>query len=903
MGFTLHRTSEQLARRFRKEWLWLLVVWLGVGALLIVLLWTNRNQVIKQESSVLEQGARMLQETLAVQLEASNRSLEVFIADWQRWQGQEDRLERANRRLEALPGAVIGVGSMAMLDASGIVLAASDRDLLGQNLSDRAYYIAARPQVANQSISLNTLIVTPPYQAADGSWVMALARRVLMSDGQFDGVVAATLDPAQVLTLLQPALYSPDTLVSLLHADGIRFLAMIGNNRILQASGVDVTQAGSLFMRHRESGLDSNLLLGVRFPGDVPRLMALRNIQPPALQMDKALVIAVGQDWRSILVDWQHEVLFWSLIYPLAGLFAVLILRHFQRRHRQIQLQEDELAAQSAAMDARWRAVLEATNQGVWDWNAVTNKVYFSPVWKSMLGYTEEEVGDDLGEWGDRLHPEDRDSTLADVKRHLDGETPFYESVHRVATKGGGYKWILDRGRVIERDSSGKALRVIGTHTDVTESRRQRERLDRLAENLPGALFQYLKTADGHSSFPYASKGIEAVYGYEPQDLKDDATAVFQRIHPDDLPGVKDSIEQSARSLDVWSVEYRVILPDLGERWLSGLAKPQAIEAGAVLWHGYIHDITKTKQQALKLQETERLLQHLLNEMPIGLCMVDVDGHIYYRNRRFEMLLGYTYEEAPTQEKLWSKAYPDPYMRARVTTEWTDAVAHAAATGEDIPASDHKVIARDGTERTVSIGGILFGNRILATFVDNTERQALHDALHKLAYRDGLTGVSNRRHFDQVLQSEWQRCRRSQRPLALLMIDIDHFKLYNDTYGHQQGDICLQSVASALQSAFKRSHDLVARYGGEEFICLMPDCDLDGARSQAQVLCQVIQDLGLPHISSLTSSVVTISIGVACQIPDEHSTPEMLVTTADDNLYRAKKKGRNRFDDGTGEPS
>lgn len=163
---------------------------------------------------------------------------------------------------------------------------------------------------------------------------------------------------------------------------------------------------------------------------------------------------------------------------------------------------------------------------------------------------------------------------------------------------------------------------------------------------------------------------------------------------------------------------------------------------------------------------------------------------------------------------------------------------------------------------------------------------------------DSLTGVANRRHFDQTLASEWRRCRRSRQPLALLMIDIDHFKLYNDTYGHQKGDECLRAVAGVLRAGFGRSHDLVARFGGEEFVCLMPECDLASARAKALALCQAVQDLGLVHGSSRTASVVTISLGVACLVPDGDSSPQGLLARADANLYRAKAGGRNRVDHG-----
>jgi len=131
------------------------------------------------------------------------------------------------------------------------------------------------------------------------------------------------------------------------------------------------------------------------------------------------------------------------------------------------------------------------------------------------------------------------------------------------------------------------------------------------------------------------------------------------------------------------------------------------------------------------------------------------------------------------------------------------------------------------------------------------------------------------------------------------MIDIDHFKAYNDLYGHQKGDACLQSVADALSGCMARPHDVVARYGGEEFVCLLPECDLAGARVVAERLCGAVYGQAIAHESSPVAAVVTISIGVACGMPEIGTEPAVLVEQADARLYGAKKAGRNAIFDGT----
>lgn len=171
--------------------------------------------------------------------------------------------------------------------------------------------------------------------------------------------------------------------------------------------------------------------------------------------------------------------------------------------------------------------------------------------------------------------------------------------------------------------------------------------------------------------------------------------------------------------------------------------------------------------------------------------------------------------------------------------------------------------------------------------------KAQGDFLRSLVFIDGLTGVANRRRFDEALLSEWRQCRRAGTPLALLMIDIDHFKRYNDHYGHPTGDACLQQVAAVLKAAMQRACDLVARYGGEEFVCLLPGCDQAPALAKAQALQAALAARGIAHEASPTAAWVTLSIGVAVAQPQAGGSPAALVAAADAALYSAKHRGRN----------
>jgi len=174
------------------------------------------------------------------------------------------------------------------------------------------------------------------------------------------------------------------------------------------------------------------------------------------------------------------------------------------------------------------------------------------------------------------------------------------------------------------------------------------------------------------------------------------------------------------------------------------------------------------------------------------------------------------------------------------------------------------------------------------------KRQA--DAMRELSMTDGLTGVANRRSFNDTIDAEWRRCARAGMPLSVIMIDIDHFKLYNDHYGHQAGDQCLQQISAAMKRCAARPQDLLARYGGEEFILLLPQEGPDGTEVVAQRILDEVRKLALPHAASPTAPQVSISMGLATAMPPIDSTdPSALIRAADANLYRAKQTGRNRY--------
>ncbi|MBN2320665.1 MAG: diguanylate cyclase [Acidobacteria bacterium] len=228
--------------------------------------------------------------------------------------------------------------------------------------------------------------------------------------------------------------------------------------------------------------------------------------------------------------------------------------------------------------------------------------------------------------------------------------------------------------------------------------------------------------------------------------------------------------------------------------------------------------------------------------------------------------------------------------------------------GEPIVAQEKTLVLPSGERCVFRVAftplADLDGNTIglVETFTDITERKQAEEALQRanreleiMAREDSLTKLANRRKFDEYLEVEWRRQKRAQKPVSLIMCDVDHFKNYNDAYGHPAGDACLAKIAHVIRQSLHRVSDMGARYGGEEFAVIMPETDIDGARIVAERIRNGLKELGIPHSRSDAAPYVTVSYGVASMIPRDDLQPWTLIETADRRLYLAKQKGRDRI--------
>jgi diguanylate cyclase (GGDEF)-like protein/PAS domain S-box-containing protein len=580
---------------------------------------------------------------------------------------------------------------------------------------------------------------------------------------------------------------------------------------------------------------------------------------------------------------------------------GLLVRRELERR----AAVEGELATERARLDS----ILSAADVSAWDLDLERDLLRADARWAAIS-----RAGDQLDPSHvpiaralELLHPDDAPLWRAGLDSLIAGSADQWQVEMRLAAAADGEPiWVADSARVLERDVDGRARRIAGVRTDVTARRRESakseallDRLRKLAQQVPGVIYQYQLRPDGSSAFPFASERIQEIYRVSPEDVRQDASRVFERLHPDDLEAVSESIVRSAAELSVWRHQYRVRFDDGEVRWLDGRATPERLADGSTLWHGFITDITERKQLELSLQAGERKLRGLFELAPLGIALHDLDtGRFLDANAEFQRCTGYQRSEllSLTQRDLLADS-------AAALAEMRERELRGA--GRCAPA-ELLYRRRDGTPCPVLQSALRIreqsGREVVWTIVqDISERKAMERALTAQARTDRLTGLANRL---AILERLDEFCRESRAGaaasrFALLLLDFDNFKFVNDTLGHEAGDHLLRQVAARLQASFPavdpglagQRASLVGRLGGDEFIAILDG--LDNARAVEAVAAQLLDTLAPPYQVGGTEVTSTASIGVVLSNPGYATASEML-RDADVAMYEAKRAGRAR---------
>ncbi|MBE9050669.1 diguanylate cyclase [Nostocales cyanobacterium LEGE 11386] len=606
------------------------------------------------------------------------------------------------------------------------------------------------------------------------------------------------------------------------------------------------------------------------------------------------------------------------------------------------------------ASEERWQYALEGNGDGVWDWNTQTNEVFFSRRWKEMLGFAEHEIGNSLIAWDQLVHSDDKPQVYEAINKYFRGETQQYVSEHRIWCKDGTYKWILDRGKIFSRSDDGRPLRLLGTHTDITERKWMEEALRESEERYRYVITTMaegivLQQADGRITA--CNESAERILGLTSDQMmgRTSIDPRWRAIHEDgtSFPG---ETHPAIVTLQTGQPQSNVIMgvhkPDNNLTWISinsqPVFQPDELTPYAVVTSFTDITIRKKAQQALQQQmEQERMVtaiaQHIRQSLELNEILnttvtevrnfLQTDRVIIYRFNPDWSGVVITESVAEAWLSILHMEITDSYF---VETQGQFEQQGTLKVVPDIynagfSACHLELLAQLQVRAKLAVP-ILQGNSLwgllvvhhcsaprqwqlwesellqqLATQVAIAIQQSelyqqlqlANQQLENLAMVDQLTQIANRRRFDRQLDHVWRHLLREQGLISLLLCDIDYFKQYNDTYGHTAGDDCLRLVAQALKQTVKRFTDLAARYGGEEFAVILTKTDTDGAFQVAQKIHAAIQQLNIPHAASVVKPHVTLSIGIATVIPSFDMVSLDLIEAADLALYQAKAHGRN----------
>ena len=419
------------------------------------------------------------------------------------------------------------------------------------------------------------------------------------------------------------------------------------------------------------------------------------------------------------------------------------------------------------------------------------------------------------------------------------------------------------------------------------------QRYKSLFENNQGASFMI--DIDGH--FTKLNNIAEKISGYSITDLI--GTFFLTIIHKQDHKKVIQSFEKVLKGQSD-TINVRLIHPNGDIVFLNIISAPQTKNGKVIGVIGIAQDITKQKMVEQQLKLSEERYRSLLKLSP-EVIFVHSATKIEFINDKALSFIGANHREELLGKTIFEFLHEDDRQIAvyNFTLGFSDPNRMPEFKELRFVRLDGKVITADVGATMIDYNG---ERAVLGIIHDITEKieiqqkfKEANELLTKLARLDGLTGVPNRRYYDETLEKERERMIRNNQPLSLLMIDIDHFKAFNDTYGHQDGDHCLKVVANAIKTSLNRATDFMARYGGEEFSVILPDTNEEGALFVAEKIRSRIEALKIPNIHSGVKPTLTISIGVAItSFKDSLISCEQLIDHSDKALYKSKQNGRNQ---------
>ena len=386
----------------------------------------------------------------------------------------------------------------------------------------------------------------------------------------------------------------------------------------------------------------------------------------------------------------------------------------------------------------------------------------------------------------------------------------------------------------------------------------------------------------------YVNKGFEEVTGYTAKDVIGQNCRFLQgeQTKPEDVQHIRDAIREQ-RSCEVEILNYR----KNGELFWNELhLTPLFDERGDLEFLiGIQKDITARKQA----EEARILYEKVFYNTMQGVMITDYQSKILLVNEAFTKITGYSKQEAIGQKpsmlssgKQTTPFYQQLWQDIHKSGQWEGELWNKRKNGEIYPEFLNISEVRNSKKEVTNY---------VAIFTDITESKNREKQLATLSMRDALTGIANRRGFDHYVREKWNMLAEIKEPISLLLLDIDYFKLFNDYYGHLEGDATLINVAQLIANSINQETALAVRYGGEEFAVVLPQYSSEAAYEVAERILHSIEHAAIPHMHSPISEVISISCGVASMIPTKENNVNTLIKYADQALYLAKEEGRNRI--------
>ncbi len=615
--------------------------------------------------------------------------------------------------------------------------------------------------------------------------------------------------------------------------------------------------------------------------------------------------------------------------------------RLLEDRIAQLTRDNESLARDS---DARYSVLIRSTNIGFYDWDVPSGRVEYGGCWASMLGYELSELEPNRDTWSRLSHPQDAQLVQRQMQELFARKRERVACELRMRTASGRWHWVLNQAQVIAWSPEGRPLRVLGTHVDIDDAKRAEQALQsqrRLFDAGPVILL----TVDGEPPhrLQQASSNLQIARGQadKPPPLGQPLTEL---IHPADAAPILARAAQATGQPGVQAQrEVRLSHADGSWRWhLLHLVADRPGQGTAL--RGYLIDIERLKQAESQAAERSHDLQELVQKMSgtqrfmqslqqitelLQLCESEAeggqvmsrggpelfprwDGGVTFVANDGSMELSarwgnFVQAEGALENDCWAVRRGRLHRAQAGSTRGLAPVCSHFGGGDVLPPGITHTICAPlmlGTERagalhliarepmaedelrTAAWGAETFADALKLSLANLRLRMSLRDQ----AVRDWMTGLYNRRYFDEVLQHEVSRAERTGDPLTLALFDIDHFKSFNDNYGHEAGDEVIRAVAQQLLS-FVRSSDIACRVGGEELALLLPRAYLEETCVRLDRLREQISQLKLHH-ARIALPQITVSIGVA----DMSNGPGRdLLRRADVAMYASKRNGRNRL--------